>query len=146
MLLDDLAEHGWDSNWKIKWSEKWFPDDLSELLISYEKTDCDNDVDNDFEVNFDHDDDDYITDDEKEFNDENWKTQFNRCVAKFRMTTIIFVYFFVPCWKTKHRGLWDVIYYVEHHIKLLYKCILCVNIGVRTIAPEENCPSVRVRV
>ena len=67
MLLNDLAEHGWDSNWKIKWSEKWFPDDLSELLISYEKTDCDNDVDNDFEVNFDHDDDDYITDDEKEW-------------------------------------------------------------------------------
>ena len=37
MLLDDPVEHGWDLNRKVKWSEKCFPDDLSELLVSYEK-------------------------------------------------------------------------------------------------------------
>ena len=71
MLLDDPVEHGWDLNGKVKWSEKCFPDDLSELLISYEKTDCDNNVENDFEVNSDDDSDDFdVTDDEMEFNDE----------------------------------------------------------------------------
>ena len=71
MLLDDPVEHGWDLNGKAKWSEKCFPDDLSDLLILYDKTDCDNDVDNDFEVNFDDNDDEFdITDDEKEFSDE----------------------------------------------------------------------------
>ena len=71
MLLDDPVEHGWDLNGKVKWSKKCFPDDLSDLLISYDKTDCDNDADNDFEVNFDNDDDEFdITGDEKEFSDE----------------------------------------------------------------------------
>ena len=71
MLLDDPVEHGWDLNGKVKWSEKCLPDDLSELLISYEKTDCDNNVENDFEVNSDDDSDDFdVTDDEMEFNDE----------------------------------------------------------------------------
>ena len=70
LLLDDPIEHGWDLNGNVKWSEKCFPDDLSELLISYEKADCDNDLDNDFEVNSDDDDNDFDnTDDEKEFND-----------------------------------------------------------------------------
>ena len=50
MLLGDPVEHGWDLNGKVKWSEKCFPDDLSDLLISNDKTDCDNDADNDFEV------------------------------------------------------------------------------------------------
>ena len=49
-MLDDPVEHGWDLNGKVKWSEKCFPDDLSDLLISNDKTDCDNDADNDFEV------------------------------------------------------------------------------------------------
>ena len=71
ILPDDPVEHGWNLNGKVKWSEKCFPDDLSDLLISYEKTDCDNNVHNDFEVNSDNDDDDFdITDDEMEFNDE----------------------------------------------------------------------------
>ena len=47
MLLDDPVEHGWDLNGKVKWGEKCFPDDLSDLLISYDKMDCDNDADND---------------------------------------------------------------------------------------------------
>ena len=89
--------------------------------------DCD-DVDNDFEVNFDDDGDEFdITDDEKEFSDQDWKTQYKPCVVKHRITSVIFVYFFVSCWKTKHKELWDVIYYVEQNIKLLYKCILCVT-------------------
>ena len=71
MLLDDSVEHGWNLNEKVKWSEKCFPDDFSKLLISYEKTYCDNDVDNDFEVNFDDYNDDFdITDDGKRFSDE----------------------------------------------------------------------------
>ena len=42
-----------------------------QLLISHDKMDCDNDDDNDFEVNFDDDDDEFdITDEEKEFSDE----------------------------------------------------------------------------
>ena len=129
MLLHDPVEHVWDLNGKIKWSEKRFPNDLSKILISFEKTICGSDADNDFEVNFDDDDDDNfdITHDEKEFSDEDWKTPFKPCVAKHRMTSVIFVYFFVSCWKTKHKGLWDVIYYVEQNIKLLYKCILCVK-------------------
>ena len=48
MLLDDPVQHGWDLNGKVKWSEKCFTDDLSDLLISYGKMDCDNDADNDF--------------------------------------------------------------------------------------------------
>ena len=70
MLLYDPVEHGWELNGKVKWSKKCFPDDLSKLLISYEKTDCDNNLDNDFEVNSDDDNDFGITDDEMEFNDE----------------------------------------------------------------------------
>ena len=71
MLLDHPVEHGWDLNRKVKWTEKCFPDDLSDLLISYGKMDCDNDADNDFEVNFDDDEDEFdITDDEKEFSEE----------------------------------------------------------------------------
>ena len=71
ILPDDPVEHGWNLNGKVKWSEKCFPDSLSELLISYEKIDCDNNVHNDFEVNSDNDDDDFdIADDEMEFNDE----------------------------------------------------------------------------
>ena len=71
MLLDDSVEHGWDLNGKVKQSEKCFPDDFSKSLISYEKTYCDNDVDNDFEVNFDDYNDDFdITDDGKRFSDE----------------------------------------------------------------------------
>ena len=70
-MLDDPFEHGWDLNGKVKWSEKCFPDDLSDLLISYDKVDCDNNADNDFEVNFDDDDNEFdIANDEKEFSDE----------------------------------------------------------------------------
>ena len=71
MLPDGPVEHGQDLNEKVKWSQKCFPDGLSDLLISYDKTDCDKDADNDFEVNFDNDDNEFdITDDEKEFSDE----------------------------------------------------------------------------
>ena len=71
MLLDDPVEHRWDLNGKVKWSEKCFPDNLSDLLILYDKTVCDNNADSDFEVNFDDEDNEFdITDDEKEFSDE----------------------------------------------------------------------------
>ena len=62
MLLGDPVEHGWDLNGKVKWSD---------FLVSYDETGCDNDSDNDFEVSFDYDDDEFdITHDEKEFSDE----------------------------------------------------------------------------
>ena len=114
---------------KSNGEKKCFPDNLSELLISYEKTDYDNNVDNDLEVNFDDGDDRFdITDDEKGISDETWKTQIMPSVAKHSITFVMFVLFFVFCWKTKHKGLWDVMYYVKWNITLLYKCIFCINI------------------
>ena len=104
MLLDDLVKHRWDLNGKVKWSEKCFPGDLSELLISYQNTDRDNNADNDFEVNSDDDDNNLnITDDEMEFNDEDLKAQLKLCVAKHRMASVTF-YFFVSL-KSKAQGI-----------------------------------------
>ena len=85
MLLDDPVKHGWDWSKKneVNEAKKIFQTILANLLISYEKIVCDNDVDNDFEVNFDDDDDDFsITNDKKRFSDEDWKIQIKQCAAK----------------------------------------------------------------
>ena len=89
-------------------NSQWRQKDLSELLISHEKTDCDNHVDNDFEVNSDDDDNDFdITDDEMEFN-KDWKAQLKLCVAKHRMALVTF-YIFVSL-KSKGQGI------IRHYI------------------------------
>ena len=84
-------------------NSQWRQKDLSELLILYEKTDCDNNVNNDFEVNSDDDDNDLDITDEMEFNDEDWKAQLKLRVAKHRMASVTF-YFFVSL-KSKAQGI-----------------------------------------
>ena len=65
MSLDDPAQHGWTTDGKVKWSDNYFPDDITELLISCEN--CDDNtgqIDEDY-TQFDDDDGDF-TDDESE--------------------------------------------------------------------------------
>ena len=68
MLLDDPA-HGWTTDGKVKWSDNYFPDDITELLISCEN--CDDNtgqIDEDY-TQFDDGDGDF-TDDESEHSDD----------------------------------------------------------------------------